>query len=180
RSLISAYDPANRTSLTVRVGANFRFQNPPNPDNYRASASRADRAVCSTTSEPYSRLAGPNPLLRYRFRYGLFYKVRCRFVGPGIQDIPGAGARADGRLREASGLRARRPASQYRPFNAAVRRINRNAAVRRSKEEAVASLASGEGYKDTRVGGKVGKVSPLVRPDNQERSQRLAVRGVGI
>ncbi|KAB5515307.1 hypothetical protein GE09DRAFT_1159974, partial [Coniochaeta sp. 2T2.1] len=181
RSLVSVCDPANGTSLALRVGACFRVRNHLRPDDYRASASRADRAVCATASEPHSRLTGlPARSAAHCFQRGLFPEPRCRSVGHGLQDIPATRARADGRLHEASGLLARRQHSRDRPFSAAVSRVNRDAAVRRPGEEAVASLASGQGYKDTRAGREAGKVSPLVRPDRQGRPQRSAVRGAGM
>jgi hypothetical protein len=37
------FDAASGTSLALRVGASFRVRNPFSPDDYRASASRADR-----------------------------------------------------------------------------------------------------------------------------------------
>ncbi|KAK3351860.1 hypothetical protein B0H65DRAFT_137399 [Neurospora tetraspora] len=49
----------------------------------------------------------------------------------------------------------------------------------REKKQWRVSLLGG-GFKDTRAGGEVGKVSPLVRPDSQGRSQRSAVHGAGM
>jgi hypothetical protein len=70
-------------------------------------------------------------------------------------------------------MRARQgPVSGFYPlhvrFFALKNRVTISAAEYLHIVSRIASLASGEEYKDTRAGGEVGKVSPLVRPIVQD------------